>query len=149
MQWFIAASALMLLRGWFASVVAAAPILTTAITAGVVTAVADNGTAALVAFIVVYWLAGLLIGAVALYGAARLVRVLDELHAARAEPAARPGPARSGAPLINRRRCPERRFSGTGEVRWWCCRGSGRCGPGTAVSGMPGRAHGPIPIRRC
>jgi two-component system, NarL family, sensor histidine kinase DesK len=37
------------------------------------------------ALFVVYWTVGLVTGAVALYGAARLVRVLDELEATRAE----------------------------------------------------------------
>jgi len=84
MQWFVVASALMLLRGWPAALVAAAPILATSITSGVVVA-REGASAAGVAFGVVYWLAGLVIGAVGLYGAARLVRVLDELHATRAE----------------------------------------------------------------
>ena len=85
MQWFVVASALMLLRGWPAAIVAAAPVVATSVTAGVVVALVDRASAAAVAFFVVYWLAGLVIGAGALYGSARLVRVLDELHATRAE----------------------------------------------------------------
>ncbi len=81
MQWFVVASALMLLRGWPAAIVAAAPVVATSVTAGVVVALVDRASAAAVAFFVVYWLAGLVIGAGALYGSARLVRVLDELHA--------------------------------------------------------------------
>ena len=84
MQWFVIASALMLLRGWPAAVVVAAPILGTSIASGVVVARAGGDTAA-VAFVVVFWLTGLVVGAAGLYGAARLVRVLDELHATHAE----------------------------------------------------------------
>ena len=84
MQYFAIASAVMLLRGWPAGIAAAAPLLATA--AGVVGKGPVSGeSAAQEALAVVYWTAGLLTGAVALYGAARLVHVLDELEATRTE----------------------------------------------------------------
>jgi two-component system sensor histidine kinase DesK len=74
----------MLLCGWPAGITVAAPLLATA--AGVVGEGLVNGNSvAQVALAVVYWVVGLLTGAVALYGSARLVRVLDELEATRAE----------------------------------------------------------------
>jgi two-component system sensor histidine kinase DesK len=85
MQWFVVASALMLLRGWPAGILAAAPIVATAVIAGVLVAVVDRGSAAAVAFFGVYWLVGLVVGGVGLYGTARLVRVLEELDVSRAE----------------------------------------------------------------
>jgi two-component system, NarL family, sensor histidine kinase DesK len=84
-QWFVVASALMLLRGRVAVVVAAVPILATSTAAGLQLALVDRGSVAEMAFIGVYWVAGLALGAAALYGAARLVRALDELQATRAE----------------------------------------------------------------
>ncbi len=85
MQWFVVASALMLLRGWPAAIVAAAPVVAMPVTTGVVVALVYRDSAAEAAFLAVFWLAGLLIGGGALYGSARLVRVLEELRATRAE----------------------------------------------------------------
>ncbi len=84
MQYFVIASAVMLLRGWPAGIAAAAPLLATAaviVGEGPVT----GESAAQGALSVVYWIVGLVTGAVAVYGAARLVRVLDELEATRTE----------------------------------------------------------------
>jgi two-component system, NarL family, sensor histidine kinase DesK len=84
MQYFVIASSAMLLRGWPAGIAVAAPLLTTA--ARVVGESPANGESmAQEALAVVYWTVGLATGAVALYGSARLVRVLDELHATRAQ----------------------------------------------------------------
>jgi two-component system sensor histidine kinase DesK len=84
MQFFVIASVAMLLRGWPAGIGVAAPLLATA--AGVVGKAPVSGEGvAQVAFAVVYWAVGLVTGAVALYGSARLVRVLDELEATRTE----------------------------------------------------------------
>jgi two-component system, NarL family, sensor histidine kinase DesK len=84
MQFFVIASAAMLLRGWPAGIAVATPLLATA--AGVVAEARVNGeNLAQGTLAVVYWTVGLATGAVALYGAARLVRVLDELEAARTE----------------------------------------------------------------
>ena len=83
LQYFVIASAAMLLRGWPAAIAVAAPLLATA--AGVVGDAPVGESVAREALAVVYWIVGLVTGAVALYGSARLVRVLDELHATRAE----------------------------------------------------------------
>jgi two-component system sensor histidine kinase DesK len=83
MQYFVIASAAMLLRGWPAAIAVAAPLLATA--AGVVGDAPVGESVAREALAVVYWIVGLVTGAVALYGSARLVRVLDELHATRAQ----------------------------------------------------------------
>jgi two-component system sensor histidine kinase DesK len=84
MQYFVIASGAMLLRGWPADIAVAAPLLATA--AGVVGEAPINGESLVQeALAVVYWIVGLVTGAVALYGSARLVRVLDELHATRAQ----------------------------------------------------------------
>jgi two-component system sensor histidine kinase DesK len=83
MQYFVMASAIMLLRGWPAGIAATAPLLATA--AWVVAEAPPDAAAAQETVAVVYWIAGLVTGAVTLYGAARLVRVLDELEATRTE----------------------------------------------------------------
>jgi len=84
MQYFVMASAVMLLRGWLAGIAAAAPLLATA--AWVVGEGPIPGeSAAQETLAVIYWTVGLATGAVALYSAARLVRVLDELEATRTE----------------------------------------------------------------
>jgi two-component system sensor histidine kinase DesK len=84
MQYFVIASGAMLLRGWPAGITVAAPLLATA--AAVVGAAPVNGeSVAQEALAVVYPIVGLVTGAVALYGSARLVRVVDELHATRAQ----------------------------------------------------------------
>jgi two-component system sensor histidine kinase DesK len=84
MQYFVIASGAMLLRGWPAAAVVAVPLLATA--AGVVGGAPVNGeSVAQGALAVVYWTVGLVTGAVALYGSARLVQVVDELEATRTE----------------------------------------------------------------
>jgi two-component system sensor histidine kinase DesK len=83
MQYFVIASAAMLLRGWPAAIAVAAPLLATA--AGVMGEAPVGESVAREALAVVYWIVGLVTGAVALYGSARLVRVLDELHTTRAQ----------------------------------------------------------------
>jgi two-component system sensor histidine kinase DesK len=83
MQFFVIASAAMLLRGWPAGAAVAAPLLVTA--AGVVGEAPVGEGAVQGALSVAYWTVGLVTGAVALYGAARLVLVLDELEATRTE----------------------------------------------------------------
>ena len=84
MQFFVIASVAMLLRGWPAAISVAAPLLATA--AGVMGKAPISGESVVqVALAVVYWTVGLVTGAVALYGSARLVRVLDELEATRTE----------------------------------------------------------------
>jgi two-component system sensor histidine kinase DesK len=83
MQYFVIASAAMLLRGWPAGTAIAVPLLATA--AGVIGEASVGQSVAQAALSVVYWTVGLVTGAVALYGAARLVRVLDELEATRTE----------------------------------------------------------------
>jgi two-component system sensor histidine kinase DesK len=83
MQYFVMASAIMLLRGWPAGIAATAPLLATA--ALVLAEAPPDAAAAQETVAVVYWIAGLVTGAVTLYGAARLVRVLDQLEATRTE----------------------------------------------------------------
>ena len=84
MQYFVIASAPMVLRGWPAAVTVAAPILGT-VAAGMREGFVDGASAGQVAFLVPYWVVGLLAGGMALYGSARLVWIADELHAARVE----------------------------------------------------------------
>src|SRR5512132_3345270 len=83
LQYFVIASSVMLLRGWPAAIAVAAPLLATAV--GVVGDAPVGESVAREALAVVYWVVGLVTGAVALYGSARLVRVLDELYATRAQ----------------------------------------------------------------
>lgn len=85
MQWFVVASGATLLRGWFALLATAGPVLGTAIASGSVTATYGTGSVLQIAFWTFWWLAGLSMGGLALYGSARLVRVVDELDAARSE----------------------------------------------------------------
>jgi two-component system sensor histidine kinase DesK len=84
MQYFVIASAAMLLRGWPAGIAVAAPLLATA-AAVVGEAPVGGESVAQGTLAVIYWTVGLVTGAVALYGSARLVRVLDELEATRTE----------------------------------------------------------------
>jgi two-component system, NarL family, sensor histidine kinase DesK len=84
MQYFVVASALMVLRGWPAAIVIAAPIIGSA-AAGVQAASVVGLSAAHAAFHLPYWIAGLVAGAMALYGSARLVWMAEELHATRVE----------------------------------------------------------------
>jgi two-component system, NarL family, sensor histidine kinase DesK len=82
MQYFAIASGAMLLRGWPAAAVVAAPLVGMA-AGGIAPFYGESGAQR--AFFAVYWIVGLVTGAVALYGSARLVRVVDELDAARTE----------------------------------------------------------------
>jgi two-component system sensor histidine kinase DesK len=84
MQCFVIASAAMLLRGWAATVAVATPVVGTTV-AGVAEGLATGTGADEAAFIIGYWDLGLLTAGIALYGAARLVRIADELHVARTE----------------------------------------------------------------
>jgi two-component system sensor histidine kinase DesK len=84
MQCFVIASGAMLLRGWAAAVAVAAPLVGTTV-AGVAEGLATGTGADEAAFIIGYWDLGLLTAGIALYGAARLVRIADELHVARTE----------------------------------------------------------------
>jgi two-component system, NarL family, sensor histidine kinase DesK len=84
MQYFVIASAPMLLRGRPAAIMLAAPIVGTA-AAGVREASVDGVSAAQVALLVPYWVVGLITGGMALYVSARLVWVATELHATRIE----------------------------------------------------------------
>jgi two-component system sensor histidine kinase DesK len=83
MQYFVIASAAMLLCGWPAGTAVAAPLLATA--AWVVGEALVGESLAQVALSVAYWTVGLATGAVALYASVRLIRVLDQLEAARTE----------------------------------------------------------------
>lgn len=91
MQCFVVASALMLLTGRLAVIVAAAPIVATSaaiVWEGLSTreaSLAWNLDVVFTAFDTVYVAAVLAVGGVGLYGAARLFRVLDELQATRTE----------------------------------------------------------------
>lgn len=84
-QWLVVASAAMLLRGRWAVAATVGPIVVTAVTAGVVVNVVDDGSIPASVVYAAYWVTGLFTGGAALYGAARLVQVLDELHDARHE----------------------------------------------------------------
>jgi two-component system, NarL family, sensor histidine kinase DesK len=84
MQYFVIASAAMLLRGWPATLAIAAPIAGTVVTGaaeGIATGTGFNE----MGFLILYWCIGLMTAAVALYGSARLVRLAGELSAARTE----------------------------------------------------------------
>jgi two-component system sensor histidine kinase DesK len=84
MQWFAVASAAMVLRGRFAVAALAPIVVTTAYAAWLVAT--DPGTGlALVLVVAGYQFSLLTMGGAALYGSARLVRVLDELSTARTE----------------------------------------------------------------
>jgi two-component system, NarL family, sensor histidine kinase DesK len=84
MQYFVIASGAMLLRGWPAGIAVAAPLLATA-TRVVGEAPVNGESVAQEVLAVAYWIVGLVTGAVALYGSARLVQILDELEATRTE----------------------------------------------------------------
>ena len=84
MQYFVIASGAMLLRGWPAGIAVAAPLLATA-TRVVGEAPVSGESVAQEVLAVAYWIVGLVTGAVALYGSARLVQILDELEATRTE----------------------------------------------------------------
>jgi two-component system sensor histidine kinase DesK len=82
MQYFVLASAAMLLRGWLAATTVAAPLVAMATAAAAPVYGDSTGERA---FFAIYWIVGLVTGAAALYGSARLVQVVDELYAARTE----------------------------------------------------------------
>jgi two-component system sensor histidine kinase DesK len=84
-QWFVVASAAMLLRGWLAAFAVAVPIIGT-VTMNVHTVSSvDNGTIGQILVLACYAFTFLCMGGIALYGAARLVNVVDEYNAARLE----------------------------------------------------------------
>ena len=83
-QWFVLASAAMLLRGRIVVAVEVGVVLGNLVLFARSFWVAD-GAVGEVVFWTVYWLAIVVMGAVALYGSARLVRVVEELYAARLE----------------------------------------------------------------
>ena len=83
MQYFVIASAAKLLRGWPAATPGTPQLLPPP--ASVLGEAPIGESPAQATLSVVYWTVGLVTGAVALYGAARLVRVLDELEATRTE----------------------------------------------------------------
>ncbi|HZE50820.1 MAG TPA: histidine kinase, partial [Jatrophihabitantaceae bacterium] len=83
-QWFVIASAAMLLRGPLAVLGVAGPIIGPAIAAGVVIADGHGSVPAVIVWSV-YYLAIMVMGGAALYFSARLAGVLDELYAARTE----------------------------------------------------------------
>ncbi|HMG42589.1 MAG TPA: histidine kinase [Acidimicrobiales bacterium] len=83
-QWFVLASAAMLLRGRLAVAVVAGVVLGNLVLFARSFWVAGASEGETV-FWTLYWLAIVVMGAVALYGSARLVRVVEELYAARLE----------------------------------------------------------------
>ncbi len=83
MQACLLASAPMVLRRWRLAVALAAPVLGTDL--AVVVMFAGRQPAHTLLYLVCYETFALVAPAAALYGSARLVRMLDELHAARAE----------------------------------------------------------------
>jgi len=85
MQAAVMASLPILLRGWPLAIALAAPILATDLVAGLQLA---GQPVATIAYVVVYNTFTLVVQSAALWGSARLVRVLEELHATRAELAA-------------------------------------------------------------
>jgi two-component system sensor histidine kinase DesK len=86
LQWFVVSSFLLLLSGRLAMLAASAPVVGTMTVAAVQWAGSPGGgRVAGIAFIAVYWLAGLSLGGVSLYGSVRLVRVAQQLSETRAE----------------------------------------------------------------
>lgn len=83
-QWFVLASAAMLLRGRLAVAVVAGLVVGNAGLFGHTVVASDSGVGEAV-FWTFYWVAILVMGGVALYGSARLVQVAEERHAARLE----------------------------------------------------------------
>jgi two-component system sensor histidine kinase DesK len=84
-QWMVVASGAMLLRGRLALVAVTAPVLGTAAAAGGYVVTADHGSVTQATVFALYYVAILAMGGGALYGSARLVRVVDELYEARLE----------------------------------------------------------------
>jgi two-component system sensor histidine kinase DesK len=84
-QWFVVASAPMVLRGRAAVVPVVGPILGTAVVAADAALTEPGGGIGEFAVWTAYNAILLVMGGAALYGSARLVRVVDELQAARAE----------------------------------------------------------------
>ena len=87
MQWFVVASGAMVLRRWpmAAAVVVAAPIVGSTVLIAKQAADAPGVGNGLLTVVTVYELTLLAMGSAALYGSAWLVRVLDDLSAARTE----------------------------------------------------------------
>lgn len=84
-QWFVVASAAILLRPRAALAVAAAPIVGTVVVSWVVVSAELGPFTPFHLSVSVYWITGLVFGGTALYGSARLVAVVGELDATRAE----------------------------------------------------------------
>ena len=84
-QTFVIASAAMHLRGRGRAVAVAAPIVGTAAVAYVINRVDWDASVWVATSFSLYWVVGLTILPSVLYGVARLVRALDELHATRVE----------------------------------------------------------------
>ena len=82
-QTFLIASAAMHLRGRARAVAVAAPIVGTAAVAYSMNRFEWNETVSVCTAMALYWVVGLTIPPSILYGVARLVRALDELHATR------------------------------------------------------------------
>jgi two-component system sensor histidine kinase DesK len=83
-QWFVIASAAMLLRGRLAKVAVITPIVATAVVATLVSSAAGDPRPATI-YICALWLINPAIGAGGLVAATQLVRAVDELYEARAE----------------------------------------------------------------
>lgn len=89
MQWFVIAAVAILLPGRIAVLVGVVPILGTVVPI-LMAATAGPGSPSIAAggYAVGYWVSGLVLGGVALFGSSRLVGVIEDLHATRAELAA-------------------------------------------------------------
>jgi two-component system sensor histidine kinase DesK len=84
-QWMVVASGAMVLRGRPAVVAVMLPVVGTAAVACRHVLTVDEGSVVQSAVFALYYGAVLVMGGAALYGSARLVRVVDELYAARVE----------------------------------------------------------------
>ncbi|MGQ0574055.1 MAG: sensor histidine kinase [Pseudonocardia sp.] len=84
-QWFVVGSVAVLLPARQAVIAGSVPVVGTMAVAWWVVAAELGPLAPASLTVALYWLAGLVFGGIALYGAARLVAVLDQLDAARAE----------------------------------------------------------------
>jgi two-component system sensor histidine kinase DesK len=83
-QWFVIASAALLLRGRLAVAAVAAPVIVTALVASLVTSAGGDPLPSTV-YVFAYWLVIPVIVAGGLVAATQLVRAVDELYEARAE----------------------------------------------------------------
>jgi two-component system sensor histidine kinase DesK len=84
-QWMVIASAPMVLRGRPAALAVSLPALGTGVVTAYTLITADRTSVAAAGVWAVYYTAVLVMGAAALYGSARLVRVIAQLDAARTE----------------------------------------------------------------